>query len=677
MYNFIDTNEVSEAVVLPSEALQINGEYIENLIPGYRTLTVSGREALSPELTYFETGVRDGSVIQNKRFPARIIKVAYQLIAESNEAFRDAYNKLASILNVDNAELIFNDEPDKFFTGTPSAIGEVEPGKNSVIGEFEIFCADPFKYSVIEYEAESELVDGSILIDYNGTYKAFPTLVANFFNEEEASDDGESTNTLTGGGDCGYIAFFNEKEKIIQLGDPEEKDVEYFANNQTLVHNVFSKEFAWGSAAQNQWVTNTAIASPQNGFNPGGAVAICPATYQQGENLTTSGTLLTIQSKAEKPYIDYKVTAQASSRTEKTVKVKVTITASLASKDNYLRGKRGLKGSIQLGGTWYSVTIKKEGADWKGNSGHTVNLTVTVTGLEADTTLLDDIKFKVERTDKLGKSGILNETACKDLEIYQYVAPVATSWYLAPTSYSSGVGNWHGPSIKRAIPADASGEVGATEFTTMFQNRMCIGSSTNAKNQKGHFDFQVIDKNGANIAGVRYDKNTVGNLVNVKFYIGGNLMFEKKIQITTSTVFNNTIRKIGNTIHFNCGGVIKTFSAGTSKNKIAGSVAFAFQQYSATPALERNGLNWVKFIKYGCKTFNDIPNKFTTNDIVEADCKSGNIYLNGVVAPELGALGNDWEEFVLMPGLNQIGFAYSDWTEQPPTFKVRYREVFL
>ena len=47
MYNFIDVNEVSEGVVLPSEALQINGEFIENLIPGYRTLNVSGREALS------------------------------------------------------------------------------------------------------------------------------------------------------------------------------------------------------------------------------------------------------------------------------------------------------------------------------------------------------------------------------------------------------------------------------------------------------------------------------------------------------------------------------------------------------------------------------------------------------------------------------------------------------
>ena len=32
MYSFVDTTEVSEGVLLPSEALQLNGEYIENLV---------------------------------------------------------------------------------------------------------------------------------------------------------------------------------------------------------------------------------------------------------------------------------------------------------------------------------------------------------------------------------------------------------------------------------------------------------------------------------------------------------------------------------------------------------------------------------------------------------------------------------------------------------------------
>ncbi|MBS7176809.1 MAG: phage tail family protein, partial [Clostridiales bacterium] len=202
MYHFIDVTEVSEGNLLPSEALKLNSEYIENLIPGYRTLAVSGREALSPELSTYESGVRDGSSLLNRRYPARTIVVKYQLMSETSEAFREAYNQLGKILNVENAEMIFNDEPDKFYIGTPSLIDEVDPGTNAVVGEIEFLCLDPFKYSVVEYEAEPSLDESSVLIDYNGTYKSFPVLEADFFSEKDVADDGETAGTLTGSGDC-------------------------------------------------------------------------------------------------------------------------------------------------------------------------------------------------------------------------------------------------------------------------------------------------------------------------------------------------------------------------------------------------------------------------------------------------------------------------------------------
>ena len=247
MYEFIDTIEHSEGASLPSEAVMINGEYIENQIEGYRTLTVEGREALSPEISYFETGVRDGSVRKGKRYPARVLRITYQLKAKTNEEFRAAYNKLGQILDVEDAILIFNDEKDKFYKGTPAAVGEVPPGKNTVIGEFEILCLDPFKYSVAEYEAEPDLDSGSILIDYGGTYKSFPTLQASFFKEDEASEDGESVTALTGSGDCGYVAFFNEDEKIITT-EYEDRftsmgNVIYFVKIKKIAELSFFQEY--------------------------------------------------------------------------------------------------------------------------------------------------------------------------------------------------------------------------------------------------------------------------------------------------------------------------------------------------------------------------------------------------------------------------------------------------
>lgn len=689
MYNFIDVNEVSEGVMLPSEALKINGKYIENIIPGYRTLNVSGREALSKELSTFETGTSDGETLKNMRYPARIITVTYQLIAASNTAFRDAFNKFASILNVENAELIFNDEPDKFFKGTPGAIGEIEPGLNSVKGTFELVCTDPFKYSVIEHEVEPELTENTFLIDYNGTYKAYPTLEAEFFGEDE------SLAKLTGYGDCGYVAFYNEDEKIIQLGDPEETEAETYAESQTLVSQNLNSETAWNNIAQTNWATNSGVISSSE-FPQIGNVAMKPSAHSITVAPTTSGTLLTATSRVADPNINYKVVAQTSGRTENSVKVKVTITASLAKASNYFGKNYGLKGSIQFnGGDWHTVTIKSESVRWEGNGGHTVNVTATVKNLEASTTLIEDIKFKVERTDDKGNTGKLDETNCNNLAISTYTAPVISDWYLSTDSYGTGA-KWHGPSITRTIPADAAGNVGAKNFTLTYRQKLSIGNDSTATQEMGAFQAHIISGSGSNrkvLAGVSVYKGSVGNTANLRFYVNGKDVLTIPIDLSFSNQYfgNNvpskgivtyktsTIRKMGSSIVFDIGGISKGFTDYSIAQEEATQITFYFAQFSTKPALSYNGLYGAKFVKHNCDVFEDIPNKFSANDIVTADCKNGEVLLNNIPTPSLGALGNDWEDFYLKPGINQIGFSYSDWiaSAYAPKFKIRYREVFI
>lgn len=767
MYNFVDTIEVSEGAMLPSEALQLNGEYIENIISGYRTLTVSGREALSPELTTIETGIRDGSALQNRRYPARIIVVKYQLIAKSNDEFRAAFNQLGSILNVEEAELIFNDEQDKFFIGTPSALSEVEPGRNAVIGEIEFVCADPFKYSVEEYEATPNEGEDSILIDYKGTYKSFPTLEAEFFNEDE------NEAALSGGGDCGYVAFFNENEKIIQMGDPDEVDTEKYAKSQTLVNQKFNKETSWGAVAENNWAHNVGKL-PTSDLVQLGNVYIKPAHYDRTEAPATSGTLLTKRTTAAKPYVDYKVTAKTSNRTANGIDVNVTITttpvssgssgttsikagAKVTLKDtniyissdatskvgtrtgtyylwdasvikNRIRltdkaanvGKSGqvsfwanvadlnlttastfgdgigLKGCIKIGGgDWVYGTIKSETSIWASKGSHNVTLTVKIKDIEANTTKLEDIKFKVERTDSKGGSvGELDETACKDFEISTYTEPVPGSWYLMPETYGTNSG-WHGPSITRTIPADASGEVGAKNFTFSYRQKMSIGSG-NKTQELGAFMALLTTGSGSSrkiVAGVNVYKYKDGKSGRMRFYVNGKQVKEIEVDLSynnkyfgnassakkISPVKTSTIKKVGKKVEFNIGGIKKTFSDSSVANVAATQITFYWCQYSTKPTLKYNGLYWAKFIKNNCDTFEDIPNKFSANDVLTADCKSGEIFLNDTPTPTLGALGNDWEDFYLTPGLNQIGFSYSDWVEPgcEPNCKIRFREVFL
>lgn len=210
MYDFIDVNEYQSGSILPSEALMINGEYIEDQIQGYRTLYVKGREMLNKAVTTQTVESRDGADFRYSRYPERTITVGYVLEAADNAAFRAAFNQLNAILSVDQSLLVFADESDKFFRGTLSGIEDVTPGRNTVRGEFSFICSDPFKYSLQEYEASPNEDDGTtFVIDYKGAYKSFPTL--------EATIDT---------GDCGYIAFLNDNAHIIQLGDPEETEGE-------------------------------------------------------------------------------------------------------------------------------------------------------------------------------------------------------------------------------------------------------------------------------------------------------------------------------------------------------------------------------------------------------------------------------------------------------------------
>lgn len=537
MYSFRDVTESSTVTDIPSEALQINGSYIEDKIPGYRTLYVSGRELLAPALTTTEVTRRDGVIYSSRRFPERVITVGFQLIAESNNAFREAFNSLSQILNVENATLIFADEPDKFFIGTPSGVGDIDPGRNAVTGEIEITCCDPYKYSVNEHTVIPDSA-GVITVDYRGTVPGFPVLSANFDNlASDSTEDG-----------CGYVAFVNDRGKIIQLGDPEETDGVEYEKSQTLINKSFQTSDSFGSSVQSQWPQNAGIVS--------------------SSIVTQTGT------------------------------------AGLAR----------------------------------------------------------------------AASAALGE------------------YYLCATDYGTG-DKWHGPSVTRAIPADATGEVGAVNFTLTYRNKVSIGKSTDSAEQIGSLQMLLVGPNNEIVAGVNILKSKSGTSGILRFYVNGvkvenvtidlsyyNQYFGTNNSSTGTRVAKTvTVTKTGGLIEFNAGGVQRSYTDNALLNVAVTKVQWTFMQYGSKAALDRCGLYSAKFVKHNCTTWKDVPNKFSTGDQLEADCASGEILLNDLFAPDLGAIGNDWETFYLVPGENKIATFYSDWIPESnsPEFRIRYREAFL
>ena len=134
MYNFVDTVEhSSSAGTLPAEAVSVNGKYIENVIQGYRTMYVTGRELLESEIKEQQIGYTDGTEYKGKRNVSRVITVTYRLMANTPEAFRQRFNALNLVLNQEQMKFVFNDEPDKYFIGTKSTIDEVPGGRLNVL----------------------------------------------------------------------------------------------------------------------------------------------------------------------------------------------------------------------------------------------------------------------------------------------------------------------------------------------------------------------------------------------------------------------------------------------------------------------------------------------------------------------------------------------------------------
>lgn len=558
MYEFTDTTGQPGAPVLPAEALQINGVYIEDLIDGYRTLSVQGREALSAEVSTECAGLRPGTVYISRKYPERMITVKYQLACESAEDFRAAYNKLAAILDVEKAHLVFDDEPDKFFIGIPGVLESVEPGRNAVVSTIQFVCPDPFKYSVEEYDADV-LEDGTFYCDYGGTFAAYPKLSVQFLQEGDVTDEG-AAGELTGNGDCGFIAFFDEEQHVLQFGDPEEADGEEQEATQTLLAAALKSSSAWTNAVTAIWKTNDAGAVISTGAAKTGTAGMIPSR----------------------------------------------------------------------------------------------------------TTVTD----------------------------------AASQYFTGATAYGTG-SNWHGPVISALIPDDSSGGSGADSFLFQFIANCCVGEAVEDKGRMGGISCYLSDAEGGKVVGVRIYKNRATTTGNIAFIVGGSVMETVEIDMSLHNKYFGRdrsesyktvggkkvlvpavkakkavkITKTGDTVTFDAGGIIRTYE--TEDLPTVTRISIQFQAYGTKQPLTWNGIYSWKFNKMFCDTWKEEPNKFTANDLLEIDCSDGTVLLNGLPSPGLGALGNDWEGFMLTPGENQIGWVCSDWCRSRPTVTMKYREVFL
>ena len=139
------------------------------------------------------------------------------------------------------------------------------------------------------------------------------------------------------------------------------------------------------------------------------------------------------------------------------------------------------------------------------------------------------------------------------------------------------------------------------------------------------------------------------------------------------------LRKEGSKLTFFYNGSYPSFNIPEIADMKCAKIQIAIKQRgtrSGNKYLTYNGINAFYFQKLHVKKWRDVPNKFAQDCSLIANCSDGSIRMNGLPKPDLGALGNDWETFCLKPGVNQVQCLYSSWAKKP-TFKMKYREVFL
>ena len=224
MYKFIDTNEQQAYNDrLPSEALILDGQAIEEQIKGYRTLSVSGRELMSQEINSVRRSGGDGSLELGHSYPSRVITIQYELKAEDNTDFRVSFSRLNEILSGSKHELRFVDEPDKYFIGTLSDVDEVSSGQNTVIGSFSFFCADGFKYS------DADVFEGQIIeVVFNDTFDTLPDKIIVKLNSNTSTitikHDGKQIRLTQGSFKSGQRVVFDLYEQEIYTDNDDYMD---------------------------------------------------------------------------------------------------------------------------------------------------------------------------------------------------------------------------------------------------------------------------------------------------------------------------------------------------------------------------------------------------------------------------------------------------------------------
>lgn len=171
MYGYSRLEKNNDIVAFePSDNMSINGTPVNEIVDGYRQLSVSGRGLIGREVKTTSIAGRRGVWIEEISEPSRVLEIKYQLEAETSEKLREKFDKLNLFLRTTNSsnllEVTFKDEPNFTYFAIFSGADNFEENSKTIVSRFSLLIPDGYK--------KSRLKDSNGQIELSGAFEVTP-----------------------------------------------------------------------------------------------------------------------------------------------------------------------------------------------------------------------------------------------------------------------------------------------------------------------------------------------------------------------------------------------------------------------------------------------------------------------------------------------------------------------
>lgn len=661
MYDFRETTPFTGADdnQLPAEAMLIDGQYIENLVPGYRTLQVGGRELLKQSATSNAIGISDGETLEYVRNPSREITVGYQLLAADEKSFRSAFYKLSGILHGDTHQVSFNDDLSVYWNAVLTDVDDVPKGRNAITSSFTLFVPDGIAHSVATQTFDNmpykdvpvNLMTGTSS-NNTGVFKA-NTLGIDGITLKKAPVDGGQTYVYT-------ITFGD-------MGHTGHASVSWYDASNNWISSQAGPDIPWVSEGGR---FSTVFTAPSNAayveLTPRYFSKTFPTdtpvswTHEKLELGTTASPWS--PNPADPEYYSDTITVHNGG----TYPVEPVITATMHADNGMVGIVNDRPGILQFGTQEIDGFTTEE-------SEIALDL-AAVQGSHMDNQAATNNPYWG------GDPSMPNEQIGNAIWTHDDY----DGWKVEP-NWPSITGThlyWNGPSIKHDLVQTHNGNFTSNltwDVMTRFQTGVSkVGSLETTLESDGKPIFQMILK----------DNSALSDQIWWMCYYKNQLVVNEQLDrsiFTNDKFIQLELQKFGNSVVFRVSPWVGNQGRETTITRqftFADAASVETKQFSAwfmrdktwgesTMYLIASTVKWQNVSWY-----TNIKNRFSDGDVLKIDVANAKTYLNGSLDPTMHTLGNQWEQFKLLPGDTKIYLSPSSWA-QPFACEVEIREAWL